>query len=82
MEELVKWIIENKALIIIACITLSISIPISIHFGKTIINNYIKKNKTINNYKNQTQNYSNYNNTYKNNQQSTSKKTVSILIEM
>lgn len=75
MEELIKWIIENKALIIIACITLSISIPISIHFGKTIINNNIKKNKTINNYKNQTQNYSNYNNTYKNNQQSTSKKT-------
>lgn len=46
MEELIKWIIENKALLIVACITLSVSIPISIHFGKTIIN----KNKTTNNY--------------------------------
>lgn len=74
MEELVKWIIENKALIIIACITLSLSIPISIHFGKTIINNNIKKNKTINNYKNQTQNQPNLNNTYKNNQHLTTSK--------
>lgn len=51
MEEFLKWIIENKALLIMACITLSTSIPISIHFGKTIINNNIKKNKTVNNYK-------------------------------
>lgn len=50
MEELIKWIIENKALLIMACITLSVSIPISIHFGKTITNYNIRKNKTTNNY--------------------------------
>lgn len=49
MEELIKWIIENKELVIIACITISVSIPISMHFGKTIINNNIRKN-TTNNY--------------------------------
>lgn len=48
MEEFIKWIIENKALLIMASITiaLSVSIPISIHFGKTIIH----KNKTTNYY--------------------------------
>lgn len=51
MEELIKWIIDNKELVILACITLSISIPISMHFGKIIINNNIRKN-TTNNYKN------------------------------
>lgn len=50
MEEFIKWIIENKELIILACITISVSIPISIHFGKTINNNNIKKNHTTNNY--------------------------------
>lgn len=49
MEELIKWIIENKELVILACITISVSIPISMHFGKTIINNNIRKN-TTNNY--------------------------------
>lgn len=55
MEDLIKWVIENKSLLIIACITLSVSIPISVHFGKTIINYNIKKNKTINNYKTNSQ---------------------------
>jgi len=44
MVEIIKWIIENKELVILACI--SISIPISMHFGKTIINNNIRKNTT------------------------------------
>lgn len=46
MEELIKWIVENKELVIFACITISVSIPISIHFGKTIINNNIRKSTT------------------------------------
>lgn len=50
MEELIKWIIENKELVILACITISVSIPISMHFGKTIINNNNIRKKTINNY--------------------------------
>lgn len=49
MEDIIKWIIENKELVIIACITISVSIPISMHFRKTIINNNIRKN-TTNNY--------------------------------
>lgn len=52
MEEIIKWIIENKELIIFAFVAVSISIPVSIHFGKTIINNNIKKNNTTNNYNN------------------------------
>lgn len=54
MEELIKWIIENKELVMLICIT--VSIPISMHFGKTIINNNnIKKNSTTNNYNNSSQ---------------------------
>lgn len=52
MEEIIKWIIENKELVVLACITISVSIPVSMHFGKTIINNNIKKNNTTNNYNN------------------------------
>ncbi len=50
MEEIIKWIIENKEFFICACICICVSIPISVHFGKTIINNNIKKNNTINRY--------------------------------
>lgn len=50
MDELIKWIIENKELVILACITISVSIPISIHFGKTIINNNNIRKNTTNNY--------------------------------
>ena len=52
MEELIKWIIENKELVILACITVSVSIPISMHFGKTIINNNTKKNTITNHFNN------------------------------
>ena len=56
MEELIKWIIENKELVILACITISISIPISMHFGKTIVNNNNIKKNTTNNYNNSNSN--------------------------
>lgn len=38
MEQLLKWIIENKELVFLLAI-ISISVPISIRFGRTIINN-------------------------------------------
>lgn len=50
MEELIKWIIDNKELVILACVTVSVSIPISMHFGKTIINNNNIRKNTTNNY--------------------------------
>ena len=54
MEELVKkiieWIIDNIGLLIFVGIAISITIPISIHFGKNItINNKNINNKNINN---------------------------------
>lgn len=47
MEELIKWIIENKELVLFTCVAVSVTVPISIHFGRTIINNNtIRKNTT------------------------------------
>lgn len=69
MEDFIKWIIENKELVLLVCVTASISIPISIHFGKTVINNY-KRNTTTNNY---TNNYTNKNTAPSHNKDKTSR---------
>ena len=50
MEEFIKWIIENKEIAILLLVTVSICIPISMRFRKTIINNNNKK--ITNNYHN------------------------------
>lgn len=52
MEDLIKWIIENKELVLFASISIAIgialciniSIPIKFHFGKTEINKIINNN--------------------------------------
>lgn len=54
MEEFLKWIIENKELAILLLITISIPVSISMHFGRTIINN-----KKITNNRHTTNNYTN-----------------------
>lgn len=56
MEEFIKWIIENKEIAILLLVTVSICIPISMRFRKTIINNNNKK--ITNNYHNETNNNS------------------------
>ena len=63
MEEFLKWIIENKEMAILLLITVSISVPISMHFGKTVINRRVTNNRntTNNNYNNNNNEYNNSN---------------------
>lgn len=64
MEDFIKWIIENKEIALLLLVTVSVSIPISMHFGKTTINNNkkITNQNTTNNYQNKFNNNSKTNN--------------------
>lgn len=64
MEDFIKWIIENKEIALLLLVTVSVSIPISMHFGKITINNIkkITNQNTINNYQNKFNNNSKTNN--------------------
>lgn len=68
MENFLKWVIENKEIAILLFLTISVSIPISMHFGKIVINNIQniyprKRNKSSNPYNPPTKNSTQHKNT-------------------
>ena len=74
IEELIKWVLDNKAILLSLFVAITITLSISLRFRKTIINNHNKNNyynQTRNNYKNSTpkipENNSNTKNTNSNN---------------
>ncbi|MCI7243072.1 MAG: hypothetical protein MR549_04260 [Lachnobacterium sp.] len=58
IEKFIKWILDNKAILITAFVAITITLSISLRFRKTIINNHNKNNyynQTKTEYKNSTE---------------------------
>lgn len=58
IEELIKWILDNKAILLSVFVAITVTLSISLRFRKTIINNhnrnsYYNQTKTENKYSNQ-----------------------------